>query len=70
MNPEERARKEIDRHLRKSGWAVQDLFWLRDRSLEDSAGLPDPDLIAAEIADDLQSALDQFAAIANDLKAR
>jgi len=24
MNPEERARKEIDRHLRESGWAVQD----------------------------------------------
>lgn len=24
MNPEERARKEIDRYLRESGWAVQD----------------------------------------------
>jgi type I restriction enzyme M protein len=27
-----------------------DLFWLRDESLEDSAGLPDPDVLAAEIA--------------------
>src|SRR5207249_3811058 len=37
-----------------------DLFWLRDESLEDSAGLPDPDVIAAEIAEDLQAALEQF----------
>jgi type I restriction enzyme M protein len=26
-----------------------DIFWLRDESLEDSANLPDPDIIAAEI---------------------
>jgi len=45
-----------------------DLFWLKDKSLEDAAGLPDPDVIAAEIVDDLQAALDGFAAISNDLK--
>jgi hypothetical protein len=28
----------------------------------------DPDIIAAEIVEDLQAALDQFAEIANDLK--
>jgi type I restriction enzyme M protein len=44
-----------------------DLFWLRDESLEDSANLPDPDVLAAEIAEDLQAALDQFALIAGDL---
>ncbi len=38
------------------------------RSLEDSANLPDPDIIAAEIVEDLQAALAQFAEIANDLK--
>jgi hypothetical protein len=27
-----------------------DIFWLKDESLEDSASLPDPDLIASEIA--------------------
>ena len=43
-------------------------FWLRDESLEDSANLPDPDVIAAEIAEDLEAALDQFSQIANDLK--
>jgi type I restriction enzyme M protein len=37
-----------------------DLFWLRDESLEESDNLPDPDVIAAEIAEDLRAALEQF----------
>jgi type I restriction enzyme M protein len=41
---------------------------LKDESLEDSANLPDPDIIAAEIVEDLEAALQQFAAIAQDLK--
>ena len=45
-----------------------DIFWLKDKSLEDSDDLPDPDVIAQEIADDLQTALDQFTSIANGLK--
>ena len=46
-----------------------DITWLRDQSLEDSANLPEPDLIAAEIAEDLRAALEQFEAIALDLGA-
>jgi len=45
-----------------------DIFWLRDESLEDSANLPDPDVLALEIAEELEAALEQFAAIAEDLK--
>jgi type I restriction enzyme M protein len=45
-----------------------DIFWLRDESLEDSANLPDPDVIAAEIIDDLKSALEQFEGISSDLE--
>ncbi len=45
-----------------------DIFWLKDESLEDSANLPDPDVIAAEVAEDLQAALDQFSQIAADLR--
>jgi type I restriction enzyme M protein len=45
-----------------------DIFWLKDESLEDSSNLPDPDIIAAEIVEDLQAALAQFAEIASDLK--
>lgn len=43
-------------------------FWLRDEGLEDSANLPEPDVLAAEIVQDLQAALEQFAAIAEDLE--
>ena len=35
-------------------------LWLKDESLEDSANLPDPDIIAAEIVEDLQAALAQL----------
>ncbi len=44
-----------------------DIFWLRDESLEDSANLPEPGILAAEIVEDLQAALEQFAAIEEDL---
>jgi hypothetical protein len=44
-----------------------DIFWLRDESLEDTDNLPDPDIIAAEIVEDLESALEQFRLIAEDL---
>ena len=47
-----------------------DIFWLKDKSLEDSDNLPDPDVLAQEIVDDLQTALDQFAAIAANLSDR
>ena len=36
-------------------------------SLEDSDNLPDPDTLAREIVEDLQAALVQFQAIAEDL---
>ena len=44
-----------------------DIFWLRDESLEDTADLPDPDVLAAEIVEDLQAALEQFREIAEEL---
>jgi type I restriction enzyme M protein len=45
-----------------------DLAWLRDESLEDSANLPEPDVLAQEIADDLRSALGQIDDILGDLR--
>ena len=53
--------------LIKSDKVNLDIFWLKDESLEDSASLPAPDLIAAEIVEDLEAALTQFAEIATDL---
>jgi type I restriction enzyme M protein len=38
-------------------------FWLRDKSLEVLANLPDPDLLANKIVEDIEIALEQFAAI-------
>ena len=45
-----------------------DIFWLKDESLEESSNLPPPEMIAADIAADLEAALEQFALIAEDLK--
>lgn len=50
--------------------ASLDIFWLRDESLEDSANLPDPHILAAEIADDLSTSLEQIEDILSDLQAR
>ena len=44
-----------------------DIFCMRDEPLEETANLPDPDVLAAEIVDDLEAALEQFRAIAEDL---
>jgi type I restriction enzyme M protein len=44
-----------------------DIFWLRDESLEDTADLPEPGVLATEIVEDLQAALEQFREIAEDV---
>ena len=47
--------------------ASLDIFWLKDESLEEFDNLPDPDVLAQEIVEDLEAALEQFREIANDL---
>ncbi len=47
--------------------ASLDIFWLKDESLEESENLPEPDVIARDIVEDLQDALTQFQLIAEDL---
>jgi type I restriction enzyme M protein len=47
--------------------ASLDIFWLRDESLEDTDNMPSPAVIAAEIVEDLEAALAQFAEIATSL---
>jgi len=65
----ERSRRFSYEDLVKRDKANLDLFWLRDDSLGDSSDLPDPAILAAEIVEDLQAALDHFAQIAADLAA-
>ena len=73
-NPEDRRdRQETERFHRfsyddlvKRDKANLDIFWLRDESMEDSANLPPPDLIAEEILEDLRAALEQLEEISAD----
>jgi len=65
-NPENKIeRKETERfkaftyeELIKRDRVSLDILWLKDESLEDTENLPPPDVIAQEIADNLESALD------------
>lgn len=45
-----------------------DIFWIRDKSLEDAESRPEPDVLAKEIAADLQVEMEQFASIAAELQ--
>jgi type I restriction enzyme M protein len=47
-----------------------DVFWLKDESLEDSSKLPDPHVLADEIAEDLRAALEQIEGVLGDLQQR
>ena len=75
-NPKNRYdRKESERfksftceELTKRDKVNLDIFWLKDESLEESANLPAPGIIAQDITDDLETAMEQFATIAEDLK--
>ncbi len=49
--------------------ASLDLFWLKDESLEDTDNLPAPDVLATEIVKNLETALEQFRSISEELEA-
>jgi type I restriction enzyme M protein len=44
-----------------------DIFWLMDKSLVDLDKLPDPDVLAVEIIDNLETALESFKALTANL---
>ena len=44
-----------------------DLFWIKDKSLTDTEALPAPDILATEIADELEAAFELFSKIAAKL---
>src|SRR5450756_1894496 len=45
-----------------------DIFWLKDETLEDTENLPDPDVLASEIIENLGAALEQFESINAELE--
>ena len=75
-NPENRhQRKENERfksfsydEILKRDKTNLDIFWLKDESLDDLDKLPAPEIIAEEIVDDLENALEQLKEIGEDLK--
>jgi type I restriction enzyme M protein len=66
-NPEGRWHSFDYEELLKRDKLSLDLFWIKDKSLTDTDSLPAPDILAAEIADDLEAALEQFSKIAAKL---
>jgi len=44
------------------------IFWLKDESLEDFENLPNPIMLAREIMEDLETALEQFRDLYEDLE--
>ena len=59
-NPRGRLRSGDGTELVARDKASLDLFWLRDESLLDSDKLPAPEVIAAEIIEDREAALNQL----------
>jgi hypothetical protein len=45
-----------------------DIFWLKDESVEDSANIPAQEVLAQDILENLQAALEQFAGIYEELE--
>jgi type I restriction enzyme M protein len=63
-NPDGRWRSYDYAELLKRDKLSLDLLWIKDKSLTDTDSLPAPDVLATEIADDLEAALAQFTKIA------
>ncbi len=77
-NPDSRREREETERFRafsydelvKRDKASLDIFWLKDESLEDSESLPQPEALAAEIVESLETALQEFRAIYEELGER
>lgn len=63
-NPEGRWRKFSYNELVARDKTSLDIFWIKDKSLTDLDSLPEPDVLAGEIAENLEAALESFRTIA------
>ncbi len=59
-NPDGRWRKFSAQEILNRDKASLDIFWIKDKSLADLENLPEPDALAADIIENLQSALEGF----------
>jgi len=67
-NPDGRWRKFSVEEILKRDKTSLDIFWIKDKSLADLDSLPDPDVLAADIIENLQSAMDSFNELMSALK--
>ena len=67
--PSERFKKYTYEQLMNRDKINLDIFWLKDKSLEDMENLPEPEILATEIAENLEAALEQFQGIVENLQA-
>lgn len=66
-NPEGRWRKYSYEELTNRDKTSLDVFWLKDKSLTDLDNLPDPDVLASEIIENLEAGLASFREVAANL---
>lgn len=67
-NLEGRWRKFSRKELTARDKTSLDIFWLKDKSLTDLDNLPEPDVLAAEIIENLQAGLNSFKEILGALE--
>lgn len=75
FNPQNRHEREETEHFKSFTYEdllqrdklSLDIFWLKDDSLEDSANLPSPEILAQDISENLEAALEQFNSIYESL---
>mgnify|MGYP000279772969 FL=1 len=67
-NPEGRWRKFSYQQIIDRDKTSLDITWIKDKSLTDLDNLPDPDVLAEEIIDNLQAGIESFRDIMLKLK--
>lgn len=67
-NPEGRWRRFTYDEIIARDKTSLDITWLKDKSLADLDNLPDPDVLASEIVENIEASLDSFRAIIASLK--
>lgn len=69
-NPEGRWRKFIYKEIIARDKTNLDIFWLKDKSLTNLDNLPEPEVLAAEIIDNLETGLNSFREILGSLESK
>jgi type I restriction enzyme M protein len=67
-NPDGRFRRFTYSQIKERDKTSLDIFWIKDKSLADLDSLPDPDVLAGEIIDNLETAMESFRGIMAELE--